>query len=74
MRNLRIMIYLGLSVILLVSLADKTATASRTRIVVPRECMTSAQYYKEDCSVEGTLFHCKDIWIEFTCQQYAIQK
>jgi hypothetical protein len=71
------MICLGLLVVVLISVSDQTATASRQRIVIPRECMTTAQYYKEDCNVEGTLLHCKDIWIDFICEQYsqhAIQK
>lgn len=46
----------------------------RVRVVISRECMTTAQYWKEDCDVQGTLLHCKDIWIEFTCEQFRAQK
>jgi hypothetical protein len=34
------------------------------RIIIEREMLQRAHFYKYDCESQGTLVHCKDMWFE----------
>lgn len=34
------------------------------RIIIERDMLQRAYFYKYDCESQGTLVHCKDMWFE----------